>query len=77
LQIQFAVVLVNSLFVLHPSCGFPKTMMLGYGTHMVLFFVLFFNFYMKNYTDTSGKPSPSEEFAKICIPNAQVATKQD
>jgi elongation of very long chain fatty acids protein 7 len=75
-QVQFAAVLANSLLVLHPSCGFPKTMMLGMATHMVLFFVLFFNFYMKNYINTAGKLTPGEEFAKICIPNGQLA-KQD
>lgn len=72
-QTQFMVVILQSLWVLHPSCDYPKPMIGVLIFNTLLFAYLFVDFYKKNYKSGANKESilsqAGSRMGNVCIPN--------
>ncbi|XP_065340318.1 very long chain fatty acid elongase 7-like [Cloeon dipterum] len=75
---QFAVVILHSLWLYHPSCTFPRVMQTFNAFNCVIFATLFLNFYRKNYTAKNNMEiieESSNKLGNMCISPGSV--KQD
>ena len=62
-MVQFVAFSYHTFQLLFIDCNFPKAFVWLIGMHGVVFFVLFFNFYRKSYTQSANKAAISSNSA--------------